>query len=451
MLAQIAIVGRPNVGKSTLFNRLVGKMLALVDDRPGVTRDRREGEGRLGDLRFKVVDTAGLEDADAELLQGRMRQQTELAAQIADVILFVVDAEAGILPDDEYFGRWLRKTGKPVLVIANKAESKAGRKGVSEFHAMGLGEPIGISASHGEGMSDLFEALIPILEPEKSDDFDEPEVSEKTEEKPMSLAIVGRPNAGKSTLINQLLGAERLLTGPEPGITRDAITLDWQYRGKSYKLVDTAGMRKRARVTEKLEKLAVADGLRAIRFAEVCVLLCDAAAPLEKQDLDIAHHVLEEGRALVVAINKWDMVEDGAKRIKEIRDRVGFLLPNAKGVPVVTISGLTGSGIDQLMKAVAQVYAAWNKKISTNALNRWLAEAQEQHAPPMVSGRRIKLRFASQANIRPPTFALFANKPGDLPPSYIQYLANSLREVFKIPGTPIRIMLRKGSNPYSDK
>ncbi|MFC1459988.1 ribosome biogenesis GTPase Der [Microvirga arabica] len=442
MTPTVAIVGRPNVGKSTLFNRLVGKKLALVDDRPGVTRDRREGEARLGDLEFRIIDTAGLEEATEESLLGRMRAQTEAAIVDADVILFVIDARVGILPADRPFAEMVRRSGKPVILIANKAEGAGGMAGAYEAFGLGLGDPVPLSAEHGEGMADLFEALMPHFpHPDEVEDEDDPN-------KPLQVAIVGRPNAGKSTLINRMVGEDRMLTGPEAGITRDSISLDWEWRGKSIKLFDTAGIRKRARVEDKLEKLSVADALRAVRFAEVVVILLDATIPFEKQDLTIVDLVEQEGRALVIGLNKWDLVADQKGLLADLKEKATRLLPQVRGAPVVPLSGLAGSGIDPLMKAVLHVYEKWNTRISTARLNQWLSEAIDANPPPAVSGRRIKIRYMTQIKSRPPHFAIFGNQLDALPKSYTRYLVNGIREAFDLPGTPIRVSLRMGSNPF---
>lgn len=442
MTPTVAIVGRPNVGKSTLFNRLVGKKLALVDDRPGVTRDRREGEARLGDLEFRIIDTAGLEEATEKSLLGRMRAQTEAAIVDADVILFVIDARAGILPADRPFAEMVRRSGKPVILIANKAEGSSGMAGAYDAFSLGLGDPVPLSAEHGEGMADLFEALMPHFpHPDEMEDEDDPN-------KPLQVAIVGRPNAGKSTLINRMVGEDRMLVGPEAGITRDSISLDWEWRGRSIKLFDTAGIRKRARVEDKLEKLSVADALRAVRFAEVVVILLDATIPFEKQDLTIVDLVEQEGRALVIGLNKWDLVADQKGLLADLKEKATRLLPQVRGAPVVPLSGLAGSGIDPLMKAVLHVYEKWNTRISTARLNQWLSEAIEANPPPAVSGRRIKIRYMTQIKARPPHFAVFGNQLDALPKSYTRYLVNGIREAFDLPGTPIRVSLRMGSNPF---
>lgn len=443
----VAILGRPNVGKSTLFNRLVGRRAALVDDAPGVTRDRREGEGRIADLEFRVIDTAGLEEAAPATLVGRMRAQTERSLDLADVVLLLVDARAGITEPDRHFAGWLRRTGKPAVLVANKAEGGAGLGAVGEAYALGLGDPVPLSAAHGEGFAELYDRLRE-LAPPLDDDASE---ADQPGERPLQLAIVGRPNVGKSTLVNRLVGEERLLTGPEPGITRDAIALEWEWRGRPIRLVDTAGLRRRARVEARLERLSVADTLRAIRFAGTVVLVLDALAPFGRQDLTIANLVAEEGRALVLAANKWDAVADKPATLRQLRDRIAASLAQLHGVKLVPISGLGGTGVEALMTAVLAADAVWNKRLPTPALNRWLAAIQQHHPPPLVGARRLKLRYMTQANTRPPTFALFASKPGELPDSYRRYLVNALREDFGLPGTPIRLMLRKGENPYAPR
>jgi GTP-binding protein len=440
----VAIVGRPNVGKSTLFNRLVGRAVALVDDVPGSTRDRREGDARLGDLRFRVIDTAGLEDAAPGGIEERMQRQTALALEAADAILFLIDARAGVTPLDRHFADRLRRAKQPVVLVANKAENMRSVAEAGEAFALGLGEPVPIAAEHGEGMAELFAALAPLMAAASAE-----EVS--GEVPPLRLAIVGRPNVGKSTLINRLIGGERLVTGPEPGITRDAISIQWQWRGHAVRLVDTAGMRRKSRIDVRIEKLSVAETLNAIRFAEIVVLVIDATQPLEKQDLVIAELVEKEGRGLVLAATKWDLVDERRAALTALHERIEFSLPQLKGLRAVTVSGLNGAGLDKLMPAVWATHEAWGKHIPTSALNRWLASVQERHPPPLVAGRRLKLRYMSQANIHPPTFALFASKPGDLPESYRRYLVNLLREKFDLPAVPIRMMLRKGDNPYVEK
>ena len=443
-MAAVAIIGRPNVGKSTLFNRLVGQKLALVDDRPGVTRDRREGEARLGDLAFTAIDTAGLEAAEAGSLSDRMQAGTEAAIAEADIVLFVVDSRAGILPDDRAFAALARRSDRPVLLVANKAEGKGGLAGAYDAFSLGLGDPIPLSAEHGEGLSELYGALAPLLEKAE-------EEGEEGRGKPLKVAIVGRPNSGKSTLVNRMIGSERMLTGPEAGITRDTISLDWEWRGRPIRLFDTAGLRKRARVEDKLEKLSVADALRAIRFAEVVVVLLDATIPFEKQDLTIVDLIETEGRALVLGLNKWDLVADRPGLLKELREEATRLLPQVRGVSVVPLSGLAGQGIDRLMEAVAEAAETWSKRISTARLNAWLAEAVAAHSPPAVSGRRIKIRYMTQVKARPPHFALFGSQLDALPKAYTRYLVNGLRETFDLPGVPIRLSLRTSANPFDRK
>ena len=441
----VAIIGRPNVGKSTLFNRLVGRQFALVDDLPGVTRDRREGDGHIADLAFRLIDTAGLEEAAPESLAGRMRAQTERSLDAADVALLVIDARDGVTPADRHFAQWLRRSGKPVVLIANKAESRDALAELGDAYGLGLGEPVPISAQHGEGMAELYEKLLPF-----SPVTDEPrEEADRGSEKPLQLAIVGRPNVGKSTLVNRLLGDERLLTGPEPGITRDAIAVDWQWRGRSVRLVDTAGMRRRSHIQARLERLSVADTRRAVRYAETVVLVVDALQALERQDLVIANMIAEEGRAVLLAVNKWDLVRDRRVALSRLRERLDEVLPQLKGVALVPVSGLTGQGLDKMMEAVFAADAVWNNRVPTATLNRWLAAIQQHHPPPLAAGRRLRLRYMTQVNTRPPTFALFASQPGELPESYRRYLINSLRDAFDLPGTPIRMMLRKGENPYA--
>jgi GTP-binding protein len=445
----LAIVGRPNVGKSTLFNRLVGKRLALVDDRPGVTRDRREGDGRLGDLGFTVVDTAGFDEAAPDSLTGRMMAQTSAAMEHADAILFLIDARAGLTPIDRAFADLVRRADKPVIVVANKSEGKAGGAGALEAYELGLGDPVPLSAEHGEGLSDLYDAIRAAL-PEQTAEPEGDEDAADAADRPIKVAVVGRPNAGKSTLINRLLGEERLLTGPEAGITRDAIAVELAWKGRGFRLYDTAGMRKRARIEEKLEKLSVADALNAIRFAEVVILLMDAEHPFEEQDLRIADLVQREGRALVIGMNKWDLV--AAKGgIGKLRQEADHWLPQVKGVPIVAASGLTGDGLDRLMQAVIDIHEVWNRRVSTNALNRWLSEAVASHPPPAVSGRRLKLNYITQPKARPPSFVLFCSRADAIPESYLRYLINGMRDTFDLPGTPIRVTLREKDNPFAGR
>lgn len=459
----LAIVGRPNVGKSTLFNRLVGRKLALVDDTPGVTRDLREGAAKLMDLRFTVIDTAGLEEATDESLQGRMRRLTERAVAMADVTLFVIDARVGVTPTDQLFAEILRKSGKSVLLAANKAEGNAGQGGFLEAYSLGLGEPLAISAEHGEGMVDIAEVLRPMIaeaaaqaRPDVEAEADVDVDSEErviTSSKPLQIAVVGRPNAGKSTLINQIIGDDRLLTGPEAGITRDAIGLAFEWDNVPMRIFDTAGMRKRAKVQEKLEKLSVSDGLRAVKFAEVVVVLLDAAIPFESQDLRIADLAEREGRAVVIAVNKWDLEPEKQQKLKDLR--VGFekLLPQLRGAPLVTVSAKTGKGIDKLHDAIMKIHEIWNIRISTARLNQWLAAMIEAHPPPAPGGRRIKLRYMTQVKTRPPGFVVMCSHPQNLPEAYSRYLVNGLRTDFGMPGTPIRLYMRSQSedNPYKNR
>jgi len=454
-LVKIAIVGRPNVGKSTLFNRLVGKKIAIVDDTPGVTRDRREGDARLGDVYFTAIDTPGLEEAPEAALEGRMRLQTEKAIEEAAVSIFVIDARTGVTPLDQRFAQMLRKSGKPVIVVANKAESSAGEAGVLDAWSLGLGEPLAMSAEHGQGFDELREALGAVIAaaPEEVGDGDEEETWDDPL-KPLRVAIVGRPNAGKSTLINRLLGEERMLTGPEAGITRDSVSIEWRWRGSDrewpIKLFDTAGMRKKAKVQSKLEKLSVADSLRAIQFAEVVVLLLDAEAPLEKQDLQIADLVLREGRALVIAVNKWDLVDDKNAASVSVRELAERSLAQAPRVPVVFLSAETGRGVDKLMPAVVKIYVDWNARVKTPDLNNWLRMAVEKHPPPAVSGQRIKLRYIAQTKTRPPTFVAKCTRADEVPSAYRRYLVNGIREAFDMWGVPIRLILDKPDNPFAD-
>jgi GTP-binding protein len=452
MLFTITIVGRPNVGKSTLFNRLAGKRLALVDDQPGLTRDRREAETSIGGRRVRLIDTAGLE-AGEDGLTGRMREQTMAAIDQANLVLFLIDARAGIVGADETFAELVRRSGKPVIVAANKCEGRAAEPGVLEAFALGLGEPARISAEHGRGLSDLVETIEQLYgdaAAPASDTDDEVDGAEHHGlEHPLRIAIVGRPNVGKSMLVNSLLGEERLITGPEAGITRDAIAVELDWEGRSLRLFDTAGLRRKMRMEGKAEELSVGDTLRAIRFAEVVVLVLDAATPFEKQDLQIADLIVEEGRALVVAVNKWDLVREPAKRLNELKETCERLLPQIRGVPLVPISALSGRGLDKLMAAVFTAEELWNRRLPTRALNEWLQAAVEAHPPPAVSGRRLKLRYLTEANARPPTFILFCSRPKALPESYSRYLVNSLRETFDMKGVPIRLHLRKSSNPYA--
>jgi GTP-binding protein len=441
----VAIVGRPNVGKSTLFNRLVGKRVALVDDRPGVTRDRREGEGKLLDLEFRVIDTAGFEDEDPASLPGRMRSQTEAAVREADVALFLIDAREGVTPMDEEIANWLRAEDAPVVVAVNKAEGRQGETGRLEAFSLGLGEPIAISAEHGEGVVDLFESLRPFVEREE---VDVPEEDEDDPARPLHMAIVGRPNAGKSTLVNKMLGEERMITGPEAGITRDSISLDWEWQGRRVRLVDTAGLRKRAKVEDKLERLSAMDTRRSIDMAEVVVLLLDATRGLEAQDLRIADQVVEEGRALVIALNKWDVAEHASSLFNGVKAALEEGLSQLKGVTVLTISAVTGKGIDQLLGAAFELREAWSRRITTGELNRWFEGAVEQNPPPAPGGKRIKLRYITQVKTRPPSFVVFGTRVDQLPESYRRYLLNSMRRDLKLGPVPLRMTLRAPKNPF---
>ncbi|NML72884.1 ribosome biogenesis GTPase Der [Rhizobium sp. S-51] len=467
----VAIVGRPNVGKSTLFNRLVGKKLALVDDTPGVTRDRRPGEAKLIDLRFTIIDTAGLEVAAPDTLEGRMRAQTEAAIDDADLSLFIVDAKMGLTPVDKELAEMLRRRGKPVVLVANKSEARGSDSGFYDAYTLGLGEPVPVSAEHGQGMIDLRDAIVAAIGeerafPEEDDEAEtdvrvsEAEVGgegdeeiepEYDETKPLRVAIVGRPNAGKSTLINRFLGEDRLLTGPEAGITRDSISVEWDWRGRTIKMFDTAGMRRKARVQEKLEKLSVADALRAIRFAETVVIVFDATIPFEKQDLQIVDLVIREGRAAVLAFNKWDLVEEPQAVLADLREKTERLLPQARGIRAVPISGQTGYGLDKLMQSIIDTDRVWNRRISTAKLNRWLEHTQVQHPPPAVSGRRIKLKYMTQVKARPPAFMISCTRADALPESYVRYLTNGLRADFQMPGVPIRIHFKAADNPFENR
>jgi GTP-binding protein len=448
-LPTVAIVGRPNVGKSTLFNRLVGKRLALVDDRPGVTRDRREGDAKLLGLEFRVIDTAGFEDEDPQTLPGRMRQQTEAAVRSADAALFLIDSREGVTPLDEEIGRWLRVESTPVILVANKSEGRAGESGILDGFRLGLGEPVAISAEHGEGVADLFEALLPLVERDEEID----EEAEVDEAAPLKLAIVGRPNAGKSTLVNRMVGEDRLITGPEAGITRDSISLDWDWLSPSgesrpVRLVDTAGLRKRAKVTDKLEKLSTADARRAIDYAEVVVVLLDATRGLESQDLRIAELVIEEGRALIIAINKWDVAENASALFNGIKAALEEGLSQVKGLPVLTVSAKTGKGIDQLLGAAFELREQWSRRVSTGELNRWFERAIDANPPPAPGGKRIKLRYITQVKTRPPSFVIFGNRLSELPESYSRYLLNSMRRDLKLGPVPLRLTLRSPKNPF---
>jgi GTP-binding protein len=467
---KVAIIGRPNVGKSTLFNRLAGRKLALVDDTPGVTRDRRVHPAKLYDLRFEVVDTAGFEDAHAASLAGRMRAQTETAIEEADLIFFLIDSRSGILPDDQTFAEIVRRSGKPVVLVANKAEARGAQGGMLESWELGLGEPVPFSAEHGQGLPDLRDAIIAAIGREKAfgeeeeddipaesqallgEDIADPDAEDAYDEtKPMRIAVVGRPNAGKSTLINALIGEERLLTGPEAGITRDSISVDWNWQDRKIKLFDTAGMRRKAKVQEKLEKLSVADGLRAIRFAEVVIIVLDATIPFEKQDLQIADLIVREGRAPVIAFNKWDLIDSPQQKLAELREMTDRLLPQVRGVQAVPISAETGRGLDKLMAAVFKTHQVWNRRVSTGRLNRWLEGVLANHPPPAVAGRRLKVKYVTQAKTRPPGFVVSCSRPDAMPQSYVRYLVNNLREAFEMPGVPVRVALRASENPFAGR
>ena len=467
----LAIVGRPNVGKSTLFNRLVGRKLALVDDQPGVTRDLREGDAKLFDLRFTVIDTAGLEEVTDDSLQGRMRRLTERAVDMADICLFLIDGRAGVNPSDEVFADILRKKAARVILGVNKAEGRAGEEGALEAWSLGLGEPLRLSAEHGEGMDDLYRLLkplegefaereaenTPLTDVDISEEDAELEADEfahrPTVKKPLQIAVIGRPNAGKSTLINKIIGEDRLLTGPEAGITRDAISVRSEWQGTPVRIFDTAGMRKRAKVTEKLEKLSVADGLRAVRFAEVVVVLLDVDIPFESQDLRIADYAESEGRAVVIAVNKWDLEEDKQDKLAELKEMFDRLLPQLRGAPLVTVSAKTGRGLDRLHDAIRRAHDIWNKRITTNRLNTWLGAMTEAHPPPAPGGHRIKLRYMTQVKTRPPGFVIKCSRPDELAESYKRYLINGLRDHFDMPGTPIRLFFRSqaNENPFKDR
>jgi len=446
MSFSVAIIGRPNVGKSTLFNRLTGKKLALVDDRPGVTRDRREGDAKISDLAFKLIDTAGLEDVSDDSLEARMREQTELAVDDCDIILFLIDARAGVTPLDSFFAERVRQSGKPIVLVANKCEGKGGDNGYYEAFSLGLGDPIQFSAEHGEGLAQLYDAL------KEHSGFIIPEEEEdEGEDETLNIAIIGRPNAGKSTLINALIGDDRLMTGPEAGITRDSIAVTWQQDRQTLRLYDTAGMRRRAKVQDKLEKLSVSDGLRAVQFAHVVILLLDAQSPLDRQDKILAQLVAREGRGLIVALNKWDLVEDGQAVRGKVQEMLDLDMPESRGVEIISVSALTGRGLNKLLPAIRATYEVWNKRVPTAQLNRWLDGVVQAHPPPAPGGRRIKLRYVTQIKTRPPTFVLSCSRPDVLPGSYTRYLVNSLRETFDLWGTPIRFRMLKGNNPYDSK
>jgi len=475
MTLTIAIIGRPNVGKSTLFNRLVGQRLALVDDMPGVTRDRRHHHGKLQDLQFDVIDTAGLEEADASSLEGRMRAQTEQAIASADLILFVIDARSGLLPSDRSFAMDLRKSGKPVVLVANKAEGKAAQAGLDEAWELGFGSPCALSAEHGLGLSDLRDAIVAAVSEEKALSYmEEDEISDllplstpeemggddidaQEEEipydatKPLKIAIVGRPNVGKSTLINKMIGEERLLTGPEAGITRDSICIDWCWRTRDIALHDTAGLRRKARVQEKVEKLSVGETLRAIRFAEVVVIVLDALQPFEKQDLQIADLIIREGRAPIIAFNKWDLVDNPQAKLAELHEACARLLPQVRGLRAVPVSATKGQGIERLMENIELVHRIWNRRVPTAKLNRWLMEVVANHPPPSVSGRRLKLKYMTQIKTRPPGFILACSRPDSMPQSYLRYLVNGLRTSFDMPSVPVRLSLRRSDNPFAGR
>lgn len=457
-LPVVAIIGRPNVGKSTLFNRLTGTRAALVSDMPGLTRDRREGVADLGGPSIRIVDTAGLEEAAPGSIADRMRKQTERAIEDAALVLFVVDARAGVTPDDTAFARLVRTSGKPVILIANKAEGRQGNDGFYDAFSLGFGAPLAISAEHGEGIGDLVTEIagalglkLPKSKRKRDGDADASEEKAPEPPKPIRVAIVGRPNAGKSTLVNAMLGEDRMITGPEPGLTRDSVASDIVYKGHAIRIFDTAGLRRKVRISELAEKLSASDAVRAIRFAEVVVLLIDAERPFEKQDLTIGDMVTQEGRALVVAVNKWDLVENKQKAMRELRETVSNSLAQVPGVSLVTISARAETGIEQLMKEIIKTYETWNKRVPTAALNRWLEEALSRHAPPAAAGKRIKIRFVTQPSTRPPTFVAFCQRAEALPKSYMKYLTNSLREAFDLPGVPVRFNLRKGDNPFAKK
>jgi GTPase len=446
-LPVVAIIGRPNVGKSTLFNRLVGKRIALVDDRPGVTRDRREGDAHLLGLDFRLVDTAGFEDEDAATLPGRMRAQTQAAVDMADVALFVVDSRAGIVPLDQEIARWLRGSRTPVVLVANKAEGTSGDGGFYEAFSLGFGDPVALSAEHGEGLADLFEALRPHLDRAERDMDEDDE--EPVEGGPLKLAIVGRPNAGKSTLVNKMLGEERMITGPEAGITRDSISIEWEFEGRPVRLIDTAGLRRKAKVEDKLEKLSAADTAHAIDFAEVVVLLLDATRGLEAQDLRIADQIFTEGRAMVIALNKWDVAEGQSALFNGVRAALDDGFAQVKGVPLLTVSAETGKGLDVLLKVAFETRDAWSKRVPTGELNRWFERALEANPPPAPGGKRIKLRYVTQIKSRPPSFVIFGTRVDQLPESYRRYLVNGIRRDLGFGAVPVRLTFRAPKNPFA--
>ena len=449
MTFTLAIVGRPNVGKSTLFNRLVGKRLAIVDDVPGVTRDRREGDAHLGPLKFRVIDTAGLEEGKGASLEARMWWQTEQAVAEAGIVLMLIDARAGITPADEHFADLLRRHGSRVIVVANKCEGRAGETGFYDAYSMGLGDPVAVSAEHAEGMSDLYDRIAEVAE-EISESDPNLELADESGKGPLKLAIVGRPNVGKSTLVNRLMGEDRLVTGPEPGITRDAIAVRWEVKGRQLELVDTAGLRRKARVTDRLERLSANDTLNAIRLAEVVAVVVDGTVGMEKQDFGIAATVVDEGRALLIVVNKWDLVMDGHNAMTQLRERLSDSLPQAKGVGIVPLSALTGLHVEKLAPSVLTVHDVWNRRVMTGPLNRWLSEIVDHHPPPSVRRHRPRFRYATQAKSRPPTFVFFVSRPELVGETYLRYLENELRSAFDLPGTPIRVRLRKGQNPYAE-
>jgi GTP-binding protein len=458
MSLTVAILGRPNVGKSTLFNRLAGKRLAIVDDTPGVTRDRRMSSGRIGDLDIEIIDTAGFEDAHDDSLEARMREQTDRAVEEADVALFLIDARAGITPLDNFFAQWIRTQNIPVILLANKCEGKVAEPGLYESYGLGLGDPVPFSAEHGEGLADLYQAVLPYAEQEAAVNanlpakYTSPDLASDNDAfvGTIQMAIVGRPNVGKSTLINKIIGEDRLLTGPEAGITRDSIAVKWEQSGRSIKLIDTAGLRRKSKIQDKVESLSATDSFRAIQYAQIVVLVLDGNLMLEKQDLTIARQVIEEGRVLMIAVNKWDTVKDRKQALQNLSDRLQTSLPQVRGIPIIVLSALTGKNTDKLIPAAFDIFEIWNKRVPTGKLNQWLMMMTERHPPPMSSGRRIRVRYMTQAKTRPPTFVVFSSKGTDLPEAYRRFLVNGIREDFDFPGVPIRILVRKGNNPYVD-